>query len=359
MIRNIFLHTLMFLLVFPSISFAEKGTLFNEIIVFGDSLSANGSIKEKFGIPYPPSPPYYKYRYSNGPVYAEYLPKLLEVDVKNFSDFAIGGAQSGKGNNEGAQFPVLQNEGVFTQRDAYLASKPKASPEDLFIVYAGANDYFSFVQKLQIPTQKDVDHVVSNLLQSARLLSQQAQAQQIVLPNLPSLGNIPLLNSNPFLSVIANRLTLMHNTTLAYRAAELARDSSLAPLVYIVDIQSLFDDIEASPKKYNLDNVKKACLKTPSCAQNPSEANRYLFFDDVHPTGPVHKIAGAFFADTFIAPRTLPALSLYGADHALAFERTLTGFASDESFDLIKEESPGLQMHVIFMGIVIQSRLSL
>ncbi|OYV66503.1 MAG: hypothetical protein B7X09_03565, partial [Acidiphilium sp. 21-66-27] len=64
------------------------------LYVFGDSLSDNGNIPRLTGVPYPP-PPYVGYRFSNGPVWAEYLPGLTGLNFKPSNDYAVGGAFAG------------------------------------------------------------------------------------------------------------------------------------------------------------------------------------------------------------------------------------------------------------------------
>src|SRR5205807_1871111 len=80
--------------------------------------------------------PYFQSRFSNGPVYAEYLPALLGIST--VGNNAVGGAFAGRGNTNGATLPTLP--GTTDELDRYLAARPRADTRDLFIVFAGAND---------------------------------------------------------------------------------------------------------------------------------------------------------------------------------------------------------------------------
>jgi phospholipase/lecithinase/hemolysin len=63
---------------------------FEEIYVFGDSLSDDGNVFEATEEDYPPSPPYFEGRLSNGPIWVEYLASELGAESNNF---AYGGSK--------------------------------------------------------------------------------------------------------------------------------------------------------------------------------------------------------------------------------------------------------------------------
>src|SRR5688500_5638293 len=60
---------------------------FTRIVAFGDSLTDNGNLYASEA--YPPSPPYFEGRGTNGPVAVEYLSAALGVPLL---DFAVYGA---------------------------------------------------------------------------------------------------------------------------------------------------------------------------------------------------------------------------------------------------------------------------
>ena len=66
----------------------------DQVVVFGDSLSDNGNLYEYMQREMPLSPPYYKGRFSNGPVWIElvtahYYPNAVE---EHLLDYAFGGS---------------------------------------------------------------------------------------------------------------------------------------------------------------------------------------------------------------------------------------------------------------------------
>ena len=84
---------------------------FARLVAFGDSLSDTGAVFAVTQGAVPPSPPYYAGRFSNGPVWPEYLGAALSLPVENF---AYGGAQTDHANLFdglfGIDYPGLSDE---------------------------------------------------------------------------------------------------------------------------------------------------------------------------------------------------------------------------------------------------------
>src|SRR5262245_39269890 len=68
---------------------------FTRLVVLGDSLSDTGAVFAVTQGAAPASPPYYAGRFSNGPVWPEYLGAALSIPVQNF---AYGGTQTSSAN---------------------------------------------------------------------------------------------------------------------------------------------------------------------------------------------------------------------------------------------------------------------
>jgi len=144
---------------------------FSNLVIFGDSLSDTGNIAKivpasvlatiPTGTPGVPIPPYYDFRFSNGPIYADTLGAHLGITSPTL-DFAVGGAFSGKLNETIGAVPVsgvnlspLLNglnavtpltpvpidTSVQGQIVNYLTSGAGVSSKGLYVVWGGANDY--------------------------------------------------------------------------------------------------------------------------------------------------------------------------------------------------------------------------
>lgn len=136
------------------------------LYVFGDSLSDSGNLFAATGVE-PPSPPYFKGRSSDGPVWVENLAALLgmtiDFDIKVTDDplanvQAFGGALSGFGSEFGD--PI----GLLSQAENFTAAGGSFARNDLIIIWVGANDY------LFIDNAKPLE-VVRNITKAIRQLS--------------------------------------------------------------------------------------------------------------------------------------------------------------------------------------------
>src|SRR5687768_7839276 len=84
---------------------ARAESAYSTIYVFGASTVDRGRIPELIAeqdpslhVSFPPSPPYFDGRFSNGPTYVEQLPALLGIPPAPEQNFAVGGAETGDEN---------------------------------------------------------------------------------------------------------------------------------------------------------------------------------------------------------------------------------------------------------------------
>lgn len=265
---------LAFVAVTPAIAQAFG---FSDLYVFGDSVSDAGATYQRTGGLVPPSPPYAG-RFSNGPVWVEYLASDLGIPFDPAKDFAVFSATTGTANTNpiGNAFGL---GGLQQQITGYIAANQVADPNALYVVYAGSNDYLGGgITNPFIPVQ----NLTNSILALARI-----GAKNFLVPNLPDLGNLPTALGNPE-SVPLNLLTAAHNQVLDQ--ALIALNQQLDPSVNLIslDVNGLFKDAIANPAKYNLTNVTDACLSltTFSVCNSP---NTYLFWDTFHPTTVAHQ----------------------------------------------------------------------
>lgn len=156
---------------------------FTKLVVFGDSLSDTGNVFAVTLGAVPASPPYYAGRFSNGPVWVEYLAAALDLPFENL---AYGGAQTDHGNLFdglfGIDFPGLADEiALFMSESAVI------DPDAVYVVWAGANDFRAALARGQIP---DIAAVIGNLVSTIEALYL-AGGEHVVVLNLPDLGLTP------------------------------------------------------------------------------------------------------------------------------------------------------------------------
>ncbi|MBD2099809.1 SGNH/GDSL hydrolase family protein [Leptolyngbya sp. FACHB-261] len=296
---------------------AASAHTFSNLYVFGDSLSDVGQLFNATGGLFPPSPFYNNGRFSNGPVWVEYLAPQLGLGVDLNNDFALGGATTGTNNAlDGLIDPTgtLNLPGLQQQIGSFTTTRPAADPNALYIVWAGANDYLG--GGITNPAEP-----VSNLAQAITTLAG-AGARTILVPNLPSLGALPN-SQNP---AGLNALSEAHNTGLALTLNGLSQTLPQVDLIPL-DINSLFQQAIANPSQFGFTNVTAPCLLNLTCT-NPDE---FLFWDTLHPTTAGHEIVANFAFDILKADEPKPPTSVPEATPILGL-LVLGGLGASSAF---------------------------
>jgi len=251
---------------------------FSSVIVYGDSLSDNGNLYAFSGNTYPPSPPYYNGRFSNGPVAVEQLATDLGATLY---DYAVGGATSGVGNYvDGGTQTSLGADGLPGMQLELAESAPLlASPlvsSSLFVVWGGANDFL--VNGSPAVAAANIDGIVATLESDG--------AQHILVPGLPDLGLTPDYSGDPAATAYSE----------AFNAALLA---DLPGGAIYFNTFNLLNQIDADPAAYGISNTTTPCFDGSTVCANPSQ---YLFWDGFHPTTTVDTIVANDFLATAETP---------------------------------------------------------
>lgn len=110
----------------------------------------------KFGVltknQYPPSPPFYEGRFTNGSTWIETLSKTIGKPLHLENNFAMGGATSGSFNiNEPLRAALdlkdgIELMGLQTQIDKYLSLNHSLDSRALYVVWAGGHDYGNYLE---------------------------------------------------------------------------------------------------------------------------------------------------------------------------------------------------------------------
>jgi phospholipase/lecithinase/hemolysin len=296
---------------------------FNQVFVFGDSLSDTGNVANATNFILPPSPPppqtspYFQGRFSNGPLWVDYLsqelglnPTLATSPNANTAtqgvNFAFSGSTTGLNNAfpEIATLPgVLAQVNLFTQ--SLQANNQKADPNALYFVWGGGIDYL--FGNATNPTE-----VVGNLANAITSLTT-AGAKNIGVFNLADLGTLPFITNNPNnppqLAAGLTALTQGHNAGLSNVTNALR--SSTGANIFTVDVNQLLTNISMNPQRFGFINVANACFLADfdqvragnfTLCSNP---NNFLYYDGVHPTTRGHNLI-ALTALNAVRANTIP-----------------------------------------------------
>lgn len=272
-------------------------TPLRNVVVFGDSLSDNGNLYEFMNHQLPPSPPYYKGRFTNGPVWIEHLITSYFPDNPgaHLFDYAYGGA--GVSEEDG------DDDVLFTLRrevNSYLSThQDKASADSLFVVWIGANNYLAMPEEVD-KTLHDVNEGITHSLQHLA----KKGAKHILVVNIPDLGNTPAAIEFDSVETMSY-FSKTHNTMLSSTLATLKQQYPEVEWLFF-DMNEAFGEVIANPQMFGLSNVTQPCtdLATNSLTKksvinmvsavkpqmNNDVCDSYLFFDLVHPTAMAHKL---------------------------------------------------------------------
>jgi phospholipase/lecithinase/hemolysin len=229
---------------------------FDQIVVFGDSLSDNGNAG----------------RASNGPVWVEHLAERLGLSLRpsgtGGSNFAVGGARLD---------PRSGNTSLRAQASAYLrASRPRV--RTLHVVYGGGNDLLAAVGQPQAPRM--VEAAVASLRSIVADLASQG-ATDILVPNLPGIGITPAVRAHGSQAIeAADRLAKHFNSALDRALSSFSASDGLR--LYRLDVWEMAERVRANPAAAGFVDISNPCGESRS-------REGYLFWDDVHPTTQAHR----------------------------------------------------------------------
>jgi phospholipase/lecithinase/hemolysin len=257
----------------------------SKIVAFGDSLTDNGNGDgQLYGGTFP-LPPYFKFRFCNGPVWIENLP------TDDLMDYAYGGAvinQSASNNGP----PSLM-----AQVNDYLISKhfdvSAVADDTQYVWWGGANDIFDVLSTEGVGPSLAALAVGIPFLTAAQIGKLiHAGAKNILIMLIPTWSNSPLIK--PILTTA--QLTALSQFNDLVNAGIISNVTAIAPAdvnLKFFDTVGFTQNILDNPADFGLVNTTAPCLanfevflhgaggQAPIVCSNPDE---FFFWDGEHPT---------------------------------------------------------------------------
>ncbi|MFW6061282.1 MAG: SGNH/GDSL hydrolase family protein [Planctomycetota bacterium] len=268
-----------------------RGALDEGLVFFGDSLVDVGNTYMATGQAVPPSP-YWAGRFSDGPVWVEHLAEALGQPAptpawEGGNNFAFGGSQTADALGPVSNFADLDEQvAMYTDRQD---GPGRRSRHDLHVIWSGANDFL-------LGGQTDPGVPVDNLATELQNLYD-AGARQMLVANMPPLGQVPLIRETPAapaLDAAAHQYNILLEQALQEIEAE-HQDLRLYRMDVAAAVQSVLDQ----PEAFGFVNTTDPALGSvgifdpqfdPSAASPVPDAEEYLFWDGAHPTAAMHEL---------------------------------------------------------------------
>ena len=268
------------ILLFSIASIHSQQTLFNTFVFFGDSNTDTNNVYHLTNATWPPSPPYWQGRASDGPVWAE------KLDVATSINYAYGGATSDNNLIHGytGRFDNVSIPGVRQQIGTYQNQTNLTLvnfDRTLFFIWAGANDYY-----FNLTVSPEV--VVRSLMTSVNDLIQLGVKHFFIMnqPPLESLPSAIALNSTAYIA----SLVLAHNMNLS-RAIDSIQKNMPNVSFRLVDIYSVIKGVLNDGATYGINNTQICWHMTNvSFVQLCPSVNNSLYMDEFHFTSRAHQI---------------------------------------------------------------------
>ncbi|HEY9134144.1 MAG TPA: autotransporter domain-containing protein [Dyella sp.] len=299
-------------------SSAASAAQFDQVVVFGDSLSDAGNISLTMS---PDTNPPQRFTTNPGLTAAEVLAAKLGMPIQpsllGGTDFAFGGAGLNNNALPGSTIPTMPE-----QVQMYLtAIGGKANPHALYQVWGGANDIF-YLQENSADPNAIAAGTVAAATTEVKLLGalRAAGAKYVVVYNLPDLGKTPdSIAEGPIAQAGGTQLALAFNGVLNAGIAQLSNDGlNIIP----VNTFALLREVTANPAAYGFTNVTDAACGADAMAvmcgpagsdmpfTYPQGADQtYLFADGVHPSTATNAMLGQYVASLIRAPGQMSLLA--------------------------------------------------
>lgn len=230
-------------------------------------------------VPVIPQEPYWHEHFSNGPVWNEYLARMLQIDPTNkkqFENQAFGGSWASTFDHQLNVWNFIRQprdtlKNILVGRfvppslgltlQAQLMRAPLLNHEAVYFVLAGGNDYLNMLTNPDNYNHdvmdKYIDNVVGAIENSVQKMVQ-ADATKFIVFGLPDVGLTPHFNTTPQKNILSD-VVATHNERVKASVEDLQRQYPHLSFLY-VDVQSFLEKILDNPSNYGLSNVKDACI---------------------------------------------------------------------------------------------------
>jgi phospholipase/lecithinase/hemolysin len=260
---------------------ATTGYSFTALYVFGDSLSDTGRNPPAAGTNY------YEGRWSNGPLWVEYLSADLRIPYNYSNNFAVSGSTTSN----------------LLSQIAGLTPSPNLQ-SGLFTLISGGNDFLYASESLgENDSLWDIvmTNAVMNLTNAISAIYTNG-GRELIVANLVNVGLTPaFLTSPPGYATYVDGKVALFNMLFATALTNVLQYSPGLRL-YFFDDNLAFSNFLSSAATYGFTDTTNGTLEDTNLLNKSfnGPGADYLFWDTVHPTTKAHALIAAI-AYEFVA----------------------------------------------------------
>lgn len=267
---------------------------FQELIVFGDSLSDTGNLASaSLDFPFP----FYENRISDGPVLVDYLAQQM-----NLSSAA---SEHTTRNNAGTNYAVSGGniigndvEDLESQVTAFLERvNGSANSSALYFLMMGGND----LRDIRSETSNSIANTKINVVRD-QFLSQlnrlyDAGARAFLVSNVANIGDIPetimLQQSDPNIVDRAQGYVVLYNSLLSSTLNDFSNRQGVSLRQF--DLFSQLNNLLTNARTLGFTQTQVGCFTLSQFSFHPDCAlggrfDRFVFFDNLHPTAKTNQL---------------------------------------------------------------------
>lgn len=245
--------------------------------VLGDSLSDTGNVFDVSRGFVPESPPYWKGRFSSGPVWADRIAGVFRRADVPTGNHAWGGAKA-RSDLDGIPDLALQREQYRRVDEDRRGDRP------LLALWAGGND---ILQGLREPDIRRVGRRAADAVGDTAQSLARSGVDDFLIFNLPDLGQIPRNTARgPKAMALATAGSKAFNRRLDRRIRELRQDGLT---VRKVNTFEFFEQLLADPEAFGVKDTATPCIGPDDSVCSRRESRERAFFDNIHPNAVVHR----------------------------------------------------------------------
>lgn len=287
---------------------------FSSLFIFGDSLSDTGNLSFLTGGAQPGiSQPYFNGRFSDGPIWVEYLATGLGLTGQAASvfsggnNYAFAGARTGLGMSPPGV--LAQAVGLWGTGDASLglSGHSAADPNALYVVVGGGNDMRdarSAVGGTAATRAAAAGVAVNDLASTIGFLASKG-ARNILVSTLPDLGFTPeaaLLGLTSESSDASSWFNGLIPGLMTF-------GSGLGLNMNLLDMAGLTNEVRLDPGFYGITNTSLPCFGFAFSAGDSCGTS--LFSDVLHPSSYAHSLIASAALTVLSVPEP-GSLALFG-----------------------------------------------